>query len=317
MFGFIKFLQATIVSLKKKKGLFFSILTIASLSGIVLSMFIIMTMTSKVSNEVYSSMSSAYALSIENKINNKKNTFEKNIVMLIENKQLMNAIEKFNVVALKESKDNINSVLYKLGFKDMKVDFFSTADNKTIFRSSVISAINTKNTLHGIEVMKDGTFFIILKPLVKDNLVYGVIELRESINTLKYEFEKQNSNYLFLLNKNMLDKLAVEYKNGKFKDILDDYVIESAVYDTKFNATMSEMNIDNFNKLKRIGYIVDDGYYRSNKIITDINGASIGMIIVGEFTENEGGFVNIADNMTKTITTVALGLVISIILFMF
>jgi len=64
-------------------------------------------------------------------------------------------------------------------------------------------------------------------------------------------------------------------------------------------------------------YFIDDTFYRTYKIINDINGAEIGMLLLGEQVDNEEGFVHLADNMTKTVTTVALGLVMSIMLFMF
>ena len=51
--------------------------------------------------------------------------------------------------------------------------------------------------------------------------------------------------------------------------------------------------------------------------MVDINGVTVGYIILGEKVQGSNGFVNIVDNMTKSVTMIALGLVISILLFMF
>ena len=74
---------------------------------------------------------------------------------------------------------------------------------------------------------------------------------------------------------------------------------------------------DDFKNMLDTGYSVDDTYFRSAQKISDINGNIIGVIVFGETVAGSGAFVNIVHNMTKTVTTVALGLVISILLFMF
>jgi len=317
MFGFVKQLQEIFLRLKRNKKLWFTSLTVISVSGIIFSMYMVMTLTSSVSEEVYASMSETYKQSIKNKVDNKTHFFEKSAIILLNDKLLLNAIEKHDAVLIAEHKDSINKMFLKEGFTQTQVNFYSTLDKKTILRSAVISAMTSKNTLSGVEVMQDGVYYVMLKPLIKSGNVYGIIEIRESINTLKDEFETQESSYLFLLNRNVLGLLSIEAKNGRYEDINEDFVIESAKYDTKFKATMLEIKPQDFKEMRDVGHIVVNGYYRSVEVVTDINGADIGMIVVGEFIEKEGGFVNIADGMTKTITTISLGLVMSILLFMF
>ena len=62
---------------------------------------------------------------------------------------------------------------------------------------------------------------------------------------------------------------------------------------------------------------VNESYFKTYKEIFDINGALIGYVIVGENVEGSNGFVNIVDKITKEVTLIALGLVMSILLFMF
>jgi hypothetical protein len=69
--------------------------------------------------------------------------------------------------------------------------------------------------------------------------------------------------------------------------------------------------------MKEHGYQVNESYFKTYKEIFDINGAFIGYIIVGEKVEGSSGFVNIVNKLTKEVTLIALGLVMSILLFMF
>jgi hypothetical protein len=115
----------------------------------------------------------------------------------------------------------------------------------------------------------------------------------------------------------MLVKLNIKAKSGKFRRLIKDLMIEQRFYDTRFVNSLVEMAPEDFDKMIKEGYIIDGVFYRTFKIVSDINGADIGYILVGELLDKEGGFVKIAKNMTNTITIVALGLVVSIILFMF
>ena len=69
--------------------------------------------------------------------------------------------------------------------------------------------------------------------------------------------------------------------------------------------------------MRNSGYLVNKEYFKTYKEVVDINGVTVGYIILGEKVQGSNGFVNIVDNMTKSVTMIALGLVISILLFMF
>jgi hypothetical protein len=78
-----------------------------------------------------------------------------------------------------------------------------------------------------------------------------------------------------------------------------------------------ETGPDLFAYERRIGYGTDDAYFRTYKKATDINGADIGLYVIGEGVEKNNGFVNIAEGMVNSVASVSLGLVTSILLFMF
>lgn len=317
MFSFIKYLQGLKEKFQKNKGLWFTTITVLSILGIVVTMYIIMSLTSSVSEKVYQSMAKEYRTQVTTIFDRKKLEFEKIALVMLENKELLNQIEINGVEKVAQIEKTINDNFAKKGINNFQISFYSVANTKEIFRSSVISVIKSKNTIYGLEVMSDGVFNTYLEPLVKDDVVYGVIEIKESVHNYRKFFENINDEYVFLLDKKMLPQISIDAKNGRYKDMINDYSVEQTFYDTKFTAMIKDIDKDAFKEMLQENYIISGIYYRTYKIITDINGADIGMVMLGEMIDKEDGFVNLADNMTKTVTTVALGLVISIMLFMF
>ncbi len=317
MFSFIKYLQGLKEKFQRNKGLWFTTITVISILGIVVAMYIIMSMTSNVSEKVYQSMAKDYRIKTTTLFDNKKGEFKKVISVILENKPLLEQIELNKQNEILASQKNINDSFIKQGINNYSVSFYSVANNKEIFRSSVISVIKSKNTIYGLEVMPDGVFNTYLQPLIKDDIVYGVLEIKESIHNYRKVFESLNDEYVFLLDKKMLSQISIDAKNGKYRDMINDYTVAQNFYDTKFTAMIKDMEKEEFKEMIHENYVISGIYYRTYKIVTDINGADIGIMMLGEVIDKEDGFVNLADNMTKTVTTVALGLVISIMLFMF
>jgi hypothetical protein len=317
MFTFIKRMQEFLAKLRKNKGLWFTTITTISIIGIFVCMYIIMTMTDRVSTEVYQSMAKTYELNLDNKLSMKQKQFYKMVIPILNNKALLNAIESNNIELMNQAKTQMNEELIKGGFLETSINFISTASKDQVFRNTINSIISGKMPLGGFEVLPDGVFIVYLYPLIKDGSVYGVIEIKDSIHLLRDLYLKENSEYTFILDKKMLSFIALENRTGKYKDVNQTYTLENARYDTRFAALLADIDEDSFKKFISQKFLVTEGYYRASKKVDDINGVEIGLIVVGESTDLEGGFVNIADNMTKTVTMVALGLIISIILFLF
>lgn len=314
MFTFIKRFQEFLSQLKKNKRLWFSTLFVISIIGISISMYVIMTMTDRVSQKVYQSMFDSYELKLNSKIESKQEDFKKIAIVIEQDKLLLRAIEANEVAVIEKFKKSLNEGFLKNGFTGLSVDFVSVADKDKPLRNTVNTIINSKRTLFGAEVLEGGVFFVYLLPLQKNETVYGALEIKESIHTFKDILTKEGSQYLFLLDRKMLPLLSLEEKADKYKEINENYTLKRVEYNTKFAATISEVD---FEKLKQLKYAIDSDYFRVVKKITDINGVDIGLMVSGESVDVSGGFVNIAGDMTNTVTTVALGLVISIILFLF
>ena len=315
MFSFVKMLQGLLNSLKKKKGLWFSALSISAIIGIILSMYLLTSLTKGVAEEVYINMSNSYKTSLENKLDEKEEDFKRIYVGLNSNDNLqenLNNTEEINKIIT-----SYNDKYKKEGFENLNISFYSSVNQVNQYRNSINSVINRKTGIYGVEVLTEGVFIVYAKPIIKDDSVLGVLELKEPLSILTSEFTKNNGIFLFLMEEKMLANIAINVKNGQYRDVIDSLKVEEMIYDGQFFANIIEDGKDEFKNFKDVGYLVNDLYFKTYKKISDVNGASIGYVVLGEKVEGSGAFVNIVDNMTKTVTTVALGLVISILLFMF
>jgi hypothetical protein len=317
MFSFFKFLQNTIKDLKKKKGLWFSILAFLSIVGIFLSLFILMSMTDNVSKEVYASISSNYSKNYKNKVNKKELNFKKLAVSIKSNTQFLDNIVKNDFISVSENMNIYNDNFKNAGFLNLELKFYPVANQVNQYRNSINAVINSKTSAFGIEILLDGVFYVQIEPLIIDDKIIGIIELKEKVHNLKAEYTKDDVIFLFLLEERMLNKLSIKSRNGKYKEVLEKMNVEELKYNGQFVGKIIESGKEKYKQMLEIGYDVDDTFFRTTQKISDINGHIIGVIVLGERVADSGAFVNIVDSMTKTVTTVALGLVISILLFMF
>lgn len=317
MFSFFKFIQKTIKDLKGRKGLWFSILGLLSLTGIFLSLYILTHMTESSSKEVYESISSTFNKNYKNRINKKEQNLKKILLSVESNDTLVSNIENGDLVAVQNSIAKYNENFKKTGFETLNLLFYPVLNQVNQYRNSVNAVITSKTKAYGVEVLLDGIYITYIQPVIKDEKLIGVLELKEELHEFKAEYLKDDIIFLFLLEERMLNKLSIKARNGKYREVSEEVHVEELKYDGQFFAKIIEAGKDRYKQMLDVGYDVDDTYFRSVQKVSDINGNIIGVVVLGETVEGTGAFVNIVDKMTKTVTTVALGLVISILLFMF
>ncbi len=317
MFSFFKFLQNSLKNLKKNKGLWFTILGVLSIVGIFLCLYILTHLTEDVSKDVYKNISTNYVKNYKNRVHKKEENFKKILLTLQTNNFLIDNIEKNDLIALGSKISEYNVNFRKTGFETLQISFYPILNQINQYRNSVNSVISSKSKTFGVEVLQDGIFYIYIEPIIKDDILIGIIELREELHTFKQEYSRDDTIFLLLLEERMLNQLSIKSRNGKYRKVLDTVYVEELKYDGQFFAKIIESGKEEYQNMLEVGYSVDDTYFRAAHEISDINGNIMGVIILGETVEGSGAFVNIVNNMTKTVTTVALGLVISILLFMF
>ena len=316
MFSFIKALQNFFSNLKKKKGLWFTTLTILSIIGISVSMYLLSNMTTSIAKEVYINMSSTYINNLEDKIEDKKNEYKRIILGLQTNDTFKDNLN--NKLVIDSILENYNKNLSEMGFGQITLSFYSITNQINQYKNIVNTVISRKTSSFGFEVLGDGPNIVYLFPIIIDSNVVGVVEIKENIISLKNDIERSKQTiFLFLLQEKMMNNLSDDLKNRRYRLIVDGLRVEEQKYDSSLVSNVAEGGQEEIKELKKNGYLVNDVYFKTYKEVVDVNGVTIGYIIMAEKVQGSNGFVNIVDNMTKSVTLVSLGLVISILLFMF
>ena len=316
MFSFIKALQNFFSNLKKKKGLWFTTLTILSIIGISVSMYLLSNMTTSIAKEVYINMSSTYINNLEDKIEDKKNEYRRIILGLQTNDTFKNNLN--NKLIIDSILENYNKNLSEMGFGQITLSFYSITNQINQYKNIVNTVISRKTSSFGFEVLGDGPNIVYLFPIIIDSSVVGVVEIKENIISLKNDIERSKQTiFLFLLQEKMMNNLSDDLKNRRYRLVVDGLRVEEQKYDSSLVSNVAEGGQEEIKELKNNGYLVNDVYFKTYKEVVDVNGVTIGYIIMAEKVQGSNGFVNIVDNMTKSVTLVSLGLVISILLFMF
>ncbi len=317
MFSFFKFIQNFMQSLRNNKGLWFTILGVSSVVGILLSMYLLISMTKTVSVEVYTNISQTYKKTLKNKIEKREVEF-KNLLSLIKTGEtFLKNIQDNKLGKINNQINSFNDNFIKAKVNDLSIKFYSSKDQINQYRSSINFVIKNKASNFGIEVLPEGIFLLLIEPIIKNKELLGVLEIKEPLYSLKKDFTKDNGIFLFLLDEKMLKILSPKARNGRYKVIMNNLYVEELRYSSSFYGKILEKGKDGFNQLLDDGYYLDKVYFKTYDKISDINGNIVGYVVLGEVVEGSGAFVNIVNDMTKTVTTVALGLVISILLFMF
>ena len=316
MFSFIKALQNFFSNLKKKKGLWFTTLTVLSIIGISVSMYLLSNMTTSIAKEVYINMSSTYINNLEDKIEDKKNEYKRIILGLQTNDTFKDNLN--NKLVIDSILENYNKNLSEMGFGQITLSFYSITNQVNQYKNIVNTVISRKTSSFGFEVLGDGPNIVYLFPIIIDSSVVGVVEIKENIISLKNDIERSKQTiFLFLLQEKMMNNLSDDLKNRRYRLIVDGLRVEEQKYDSSLVSNVAEGGQEEIKELKNNGYLVNDVYFKTYKEVVDVNGVTIGYIIMAEKVQGSNGFVNIVDNMTKSVTLVSLGLVISILLFMF
>lgn len=317
MFSFIKFLQAFLGRLKKNKGLWFTTLTVLSALGVAVSMTVINIMTKDVAHQTFLEERSLDSKLLEGYLTSRYDSLLSIGSILAIHPDIIAHInenaEKTMGDMLTYTKKTINE---KVNIDPIDIQYY---DSDLIVASSenhefADLAMESQQTVSGIVVNESGVRLIGITPVIDKNVSIGAIEVSQSVHALKNDFERMGKEFVFVLNKNQLVFLDLQHKTDEYQDIDDTYKVAFHKYDSQFYVNIQHLDIENMFITK---YVNDANYYTTYNEATDLNGNEVGLFFIGENANNANSFVKITENMIKSVTTVALGLVISLILFMF
>ena len=317
MFGFIKMIQQFIAKLHSNKRVWFTTIFFTATIGVILATYLLISTTNRVSSKVFAQQTKEYELrlkSLERLIQKKLAQLS---IAFLQNEKLLNAIEANDQETLLQISNQYSSSITEDEQNSLSIKFYATQNRSEILRNSIIASIQTKNDIFGVEVVQDGVFYIYLKPIIKEEQVIGVIEVRQSIYALNGSFETINQEHVFLLDSKMLPLLALQVREGVYLPVGKNYLVNNKIYNSTTLGYISDVDYASLQKIASGDYILTKDYYLNGVVVRDTNGADIGLIVMGQNINQDGGFIDMAKNMTNQVVMIALGLIVSLLLFLF
>jgi len=316
VFGFIKMLNNLMTKLKQNKRLWFTTIFIVACAGISLALLLLISTTDNISKEVYISQTKEFESAFKDLEKLQEIKLQEISTITSYDTTLIKAIEDNNIETITKIKDDINTKLDQTDQNTLSIEFYSRQNNTDKFRSSVVSSLQTKNNIFGIEVLFDGVFYVYLLPIIKDDAVIGIVEAKESIYSIKNSFDRRSKEFTFLLDKKMLPFLSIKSKDGIYNDIGKNHIVNIKNHSNKIISYISSLDINTLEVLTKENYISDKEYFLNSRIIRDINGVDIGLVVLGESINEESGFINMVQKMANQVVMITLGLIVSLLLFL-
>lgn len=317
MFSIINLIQSLLSKFKKNKGLWFTILTVTSVVGVLVSITLMNIMTSNTANKTYLEVHRVDTSQLHNALDMHYDSLlsvggiiaiHPDLIANIKTKS-DKSVNDLLSIAKKTINDRVN--IDPINVSYYAKEYESTKAQNATYADLVISS---QTSITGIVVNTTGVRIIAITPVIDNNETIGAIEVSQSISTIKNTFDRLGKEFVFTLDKSQLVFMDLESKQGMTQDIDEKYKIFFHNYNPQFFTNIRKIDLD---VLQREKYSIDERYYTTVDETVDINGKSIGLFIIGEEAGSANSFVNITKNLIGSVTTVALGLVISLILFMF
>ncbi len=316
MFSFIKALERFFAYLKSRKGLWFTTLSVVSILGIAIAMYLFSSITQSSIHKVYENLSKNYLTRLDGEISDKQKDLKKLSIAIRLNTRFTSNLA--NQVELNTFISEYNTYLEANGFPYTKIYYYPISNQVNQYRTSINSTITRKEASFGYEIIGDGPSLVYFEPIRSgDNNVVGILELRENIFSLKADMERNGSLFLFLVEDKMLPNISIDHREGRYRVVMEDLKVEEARYDGKFFANIIENGKEEFEELKKDGFLLNDKFFKATKQVTDINGVIAGQIVMGEKADGEGAFVDIVKKMTKSVAMIALGLIMAMVIFLY
>ncbi|MFT7004792.1 MAG: hypothetical protein ACJAWW_002157 [Sulfurimonas sp.] len=310
-------IQKFISRLKSNKRLWFTSIFIISILGIASSTYLLVSTTTRVSNSVYTSQIKDYELRFKNLENLTKNKLSQIALALKQDDRLINSFKDNNVTNLEQIQNKFNSSIKSQEENTLILKLYSTKNKEEVLRNSVISSIQAKNDIFGVEVIYNGIFYIYLLPVSEDDKIIGVIEIRQNIYSLRENFTNLKQEQIFLLDSKMLPLLSIQNKDGIYIPVAKNHLINSKIYDSVTLGYLPELDHLALEEIMKGNYIITKELYLTGVMIRDLNGVNIGLVVMGENINKDSSFVNMAKTMTNQVIMIVLGLIVALLLFLF
>jgi len=304
MFSFIKWFGSLMENAKKKKGLWFTLLTSASLIGIFTALYFVNFLVSDVAQKTYENQKNHYVLNFKNKIATENEYTEALALSLSKNKDIAKDFFASDENATKridaKSKTITNKINSALGKESLAIRF---------------KEVKKATNLIGVDITKEGAVFTSIVPMLDNNGTITSVVVEKNIDTLVEKYKREGKEFAFLLNESAIHKIDRDLKKMGYTSYHDKFYMRDDVYDKTFTDELK--NVDFAGVLEENGFIKDSHYFYVYQKVYDIDGDYVGIAFVAEQVKDDNSFVNLVKNLVNSVTMVALGLIVSMLLFLF
>ena len=307
MFSFIKWFEAKWQEIKGNKGLWFTLLTLFSLVGIFISLYFVNFLVSDVAEKTYENQKDHYLL--ESKV--VLETHHKSILTLA------TAIGRDATIhTLFASDDENKSAKLTAIAADLTQQFAQVRNENDIFvHFTYADKLLDKKIVNGLKVSPEGVQITAQLPLAEKEKVRLGVAVDQDISALRDYYRKEKKVFALLLDRGAYSQIDPAVRKKRYRAILNDlYYIDTKKFDAEFIQDLAQADLK---QMKKQGYVKDMHYFFVVRKAYAWDGQEIGLIAVGEKISEKNSFVNLIKNLVNSVTIVALGLIVSMILFLF
>lgn len=304
MFSFIKWFGALIEDAKKKKGLWFTLLTTFSLMGIFVSLYFVNFLVSDVAQKTYENQKNQYVLAFKNKIFTQNEYTEALALSISKNKDIANHFFSFDENSSRHIKEKRRQIEDKI----------NTALGEKIVSIS-FEEVSKQTKIIGLDMTKEGATFKSKVPMIDKNGTITSVVIDKKIESLVANYKRERKEFAFFLNEGSINKIDREFKKSSYESYHDKFYIKSSAYNKTFIDQLK--SVDFSGKLEENGFIKDSKYFYVYQKIYDVDGDAIGLAFIADEVKDDNSFVNLVKNLVNSVTMVALGLIVSMLLFLF
>lgn len=306
MFSFIKWFQAEWQKMKGNKGLWFTLLTLFSLAGIFISLYFVNFLVSDVAKKTYANQKNRYFL--ESKV--LLESHEKSVLTIATAIGL-----DTNVHLLFQSDDENKTEKMTAIAANYTQKFAQVRNSDDLFvHFTYVDKLVDAKVINGLKVNLDGVSITAALPLLEKDGVRVSVQVDQDIVALKQYYNKEKKEFAFLLDRGAYTQLDTQVRKTNYKTLFDTYYVNTRKFDSEFIQDITQHDLK---QMLKIGYVKDLNYFFAVKKVYGYDGQEIGLMVIGEKISEKNSFVNLIKNLVNSVTIVALGLIVSMILFLF
>ncbi|WP_295020629.1 hypothetical protein [Sulfurimonas sp.] len=317
MFSMILKFQAFLEKMKKNKGLWFSVLTITALLGVVGTLTYLNTMTNRAAKNLYEATNTNYFQNLDSRLTASLEKITILGTVLLDNQTFIAAMNsgvgasgqlaKIASEVNSIGKNRIEITLYNKNGVTLGSSTKDTNSSAELYNSKAFNqAVTTNQFVSTIDYQNGVVFLKALFPLQN-----GILETKQPIDFLVEEYDASDKIFQVLMDKDFIDMKNVQ--KFAYKKIGKSEISVQEKVDEDFLEQIQDLDFD---KLIKDKYILTDENFILARPILDVENKKVGVILISENILKRNGLPNMTKSISTGITTAAMGLVVALLVLM-